>query len=191
VFVPRNPRLAPSAAPGAPAAHGHAPAPPTEGALLGDFTTVLVFLVFGAGFVFLNVNVLSRLLRTSTPNPVKALSYECGEPTYGTSFIRFDIRFYVVALIFLIFDVEVVFLVPWAVAMKGLAQDGLGMLAFVEAFLFVAILSAGLVYVWRKGDIEWIPRGLQQARDAEIARDAADRAGAAAAAVGTATAREA
>jgi NADH-quinone oxidoreductase subunit A len=139
--------------------------------LLGDFVTVLMFLIFGAGFVFLNVDVLARLLRTSTPNPVKALSYECGEPTYGTSFIRFDIRFYVVALIFLIFDVEVVFLVPWAVAMKSLAASGMGLLAFTEALLFVLILSAGLVYVWRKGDIEWIPKGLQQARDAELERE--------------------
>ncbi len=144
------------------------------------FLTVLVFVIFGAGFVILNVNVLSRLLRTDKPGAVKGLAYECGEPSYGTSFIRFDIRFYVIALVFLIFDVEVIFLVPWAVALKSLREAGMGMLAFAEAAVFVAILAAGLAYVWRKGDIEWIPRGLQQAREAQAGRDAADVAAAAA-----------
>jgi NADH-quinone oxidoreductase subunit A len=137
-----------------------------------DFLTVLVFVLFGASFVILNVNVLSRLLRTQKPNHVKGLAYECGEPAYGTSFIRFDIRFYVVALIFLIFDVEVIFLVPWAVALTSLRDAGMGALAFFEAAAFVGILAVGLAYVWRKGDIQWIPRGIQQAREAEAARQA-------------------
>jgi len=138
-----------------------------------DFLIVLVFLLFGVAFVILNIHILSRLLRKDTPGAVKGLAYECGEPSYGSSFIRFDIRFYVVALVFLIFDVEVVFLVPWAVALRSLTAGGLGLLAFAEAAIFLLVLAVGLVYVWRKGDIEWIPKGLQQAREAEAERVAA------------------
>jgi NADH-quinone oxidoreductase subunit A len=108
---------------------------------------------------------------------VKGLAYECGEPAYGSSFIRFDIRFYVIALVFLIFDVEVVFLVPWAVALRGLTEAGMGALAFAEAAIFVAVLTVGLVYVWSRGDIEWIPRTLLQAREAQAERERADREG--------------
>jgi len=96
---------------------------------------------------------IGRLLRSKTDyTEQKATSYECGEPTFGGAFIRFDIRFYVICLVFVIFDVEVLFLFPWAVTLKEL-----GPLAFVEALVFVAILAVGLAYVWRKGDIDWIP----------------------------------
>ncbi len=141
--------------------------------MFSDFLVVLVFLIFGVSFVILNIHILSKLLRRDAPGHVKGLSYECGEPAYGSSFIRFDIRFYVIALVFLIFDVEVVFLVPWAVALKGMAADGMGMLAFGEAALFVAILTAGLAYVWAKGDIEWIPKTLRMARETQAEGDAA------------------
>jgi NADH-quinone oxidoreductase subunit A len=144
--------------------------------LLGDFLVVLVFMVFGVSFVYLNIHVISRLLRKDAPFHVKGLSYECGEPTYGSSFIRFDIRFYAIALVFLVFDVEVVFLVPWAVALKDMAAEGHGLFAFSEAAVFVAILTVGLVYVWTKGDIEWIPRGMQQAREADEIRKTTDAA---------------
>lgn len=141
-----------------------------------DFLIALVFLLFGVAFVILNIHILSKLLRKDSPGAVKGLAYECGEPSYGSSFIRFDIRFYVVALVFLIFDVEVIFLVPWAVALRSLVADGMGLLAFGEAAVFLLILAAGLAYVWKKGDIEWIPKGLQQAREAEAARAAAAEA---------------
>jgi NADH-quinone oxidoreductase subunit A len=149
--------------------------------LLGDFLIVLVFLLFGVAFVILNIHVISKLLRKDAPGHVKGLAYECGEPSYGSSFIRFDIRFYAIALVFLVFDVEAVFLVPWAVAMRGLTDAGMGLLAFGEAALFVGILAAGLVYVWAKGDIEWIPRSLQQAREAQAERERVDAAAASAA----------
>jgi NADH-quinone oxidoreductase subunit A len=139
--------------------------------LFGDFLIVLIFLLFGVAFVILNIHILSKMLRKDHPEAIKGLSYECGEPTYGSSFIRFDIRFYVIALVFLVFDVEVVFLVPWAVALREFAAAGLGLLAFGEAALFVAVLAVGLAYVWRKGDIEWIPRTLQQARATQAEGD--------------------
>ena len=81
----------------------------------------------------------------------KLLSYECGEVPEGSAWVQFNIRFYVIALIFLIFDVEIVFLFPWAVVYQEL-----GLLAFVEAFLFVLILVIGFMYVWVKGDLDWV-----------------------------------
>lgn len=118
-----------------------------------EFTTILVFLVFGALFVVLNMVAIGRLIRSRTKyTEQKSTPYECGEPTFGSAFVRFDIRFYVLALVFAIFDVEVVFLFPWAVVMKDL-----GWLAFLEGAVFVAVLGLGLAYIWRKGDIDWIP----------------------------------
>ena len=144
--------------------------------MAGDFLVVLIFILFGASFVVLNIHILSKLLRKDAPGAVKGLAYECGEPSYGSSFIRFDIRFYVVALVFLVFDVEVVFLVPWAVALRGLAMEGMGPLAFAEAAVFVGILAVGLAYIWRKGDLEWIPKSLQMARDAQAERETKEAA---------------
>ena len=118
-----------------------------------EFTTILVFLVFGAVFVVLNMVGIGRLIRSRTKyTEGKSTAYECGEPTFGSAFVRFDIRFYVLALVFVIFDVEVLFLFPWAVVLKEL-----GGLAWIEAAVFVSILAVGLAYVWRKGDIDWIP----------------------------------
>ena len=79
------------------------------------------------------------------------MSYECGEIPEGSAWVQFNIRFYVIALIFLIFDVEIVFLFPWAVVYQDL-----GLLAFIEAFIFVLILIVGFIYVWAKGDLDWV-----------------------------------
>ncbi len=118
--------------------------------MLTDFATVLVFIVLGAVTVFLML-AISRLLAPRKPSPVKATTYECGEEPYGSSWVQFNIRFYVVALIFIIFDVEVALLYPWAVVFQRL-----GWLAFVEAFVFIVILLAGLAYLWKEGDLEWV-----------------------------------
>ena len=85
--------------------------------------------------------------RTNNPNPDKLATYECGEESEGSAWVQFNIRFYVVALIFLIFDVEVVFLFPWAVVFNDL-----GLLAFVEMAIFLIILLIGLAYVWKRSD---------------------------------------
>ena len=118
-----------------------------------QFVAVLAFLLFGAAFVLLNMFVIGRLIRSRTKyGELKATPYECGEPVFSSGFVRFDIRFYVLALVFVIFDVEILFLFPWAAVLKPM-----GPLAFAEAAVFVAVLTAGLAYVWRKGDIDWTP----------------------------------
>jgi len=119
--------------------------------MLLDFSSVLLFLVIG--FVFLAaVLILSRLIQSKGVSGVdKYIPYECGEVPEGSAWIRFNIRFYVFALVFIIFDVEIVFLLPWAVVFKNL-----GMFAFIEGLIFIGILVVGLAYVWKKGDLEWI-----------------------------------
>jgi NADH:ubiquinone oxidoreductase subunit 3 (subunit A) len=121
--------------------------------LLG-FASVLLFLV--VGFIFLAiVLVLSRLIQAKgIPGIDKYIPYECGEVPEGSAWIRFNIRFYVFALIFIIFDVEIVFLLPWAVVFKKL-----GAFAFIEGLIFIGILIVGLAYVWKKGDLEWVKPG--------------------------------
>lgn len=119
-----------------------------------SFTSILIFFIAGAGLVFAAL-LINRWIAPHHPNPVKDSTYECGEEPVGTPWIRFNTRFYVIALIFLVFDVEVLFLFPWAVNLKEL-----GMFAWLEMAVFIAILAAGLAYVWGKGDLEWIrPRG--------------------------------
>ena len=89
--------------------------------MLYNFANILVFIIFGALFVGVNV-LLSRLIQTRNPTPVKLSTYECGELPEGNSWVQFNIRFYVIALIFLIFEVEILFLFPWAVVYKDLSE---------------------------------------------------------------------
>ncbi len=126
--------------------------------MLFNFASALTFLV--VGLIFLSVTlILSRLLRPrGAYSPDKYIPYECGETPEGSAWIQFNIRFYVFALIFIIFDVEIVFLLPWAVVFKRL-----GSFAFVEGLIFVGILVVGLAYVWRKGDLAWVkPEDVRQ-----------------------------
>jgi NADH:ubiquinone oxidoreductase subunit 3 (subunit A) len=119
--------------------------------MISGFASVFLFWV--VGFIFLAATlILSRLLQPKgTTGPGKYLSYECGEIPEGSAWIRFNIRFYVLALIFIIFDVEIVFLLPWAVVFQRL-----GAFAFIEGLIFIGILAIGLAYVWKKGDLEWV-----------------------------------
>jgi NADH-quinone oxidoreductase subunit A len=119
------------------------------------FAIVAIFTVIAAVFVVVNL-LLSRLLRPkSGSEPAKLAIYECGEPTIGQAWIRFDIRFYTVALMFVVFDIEVALLFPWGAIYRDLVEQGLGGLAFLEAGAFIVILMVGLAYVWARGDIEW------------------------------------
>lgn len=117
--------------------------------MLTDFGRVFIFFVIGVIFVAGGL-VAAWLLRPHHWYPGKLTSYECGEEPVGDTRVKFNIRFYVVALIFLIFDVEVVFLFPWA-----LVYQRLGMFAFVEMVVFLGILFVGYTYVWAKGDLDW------------------------------------
>ncbi|MBM2828645.1 MAG: NADH-ubiquinone/plastoquinone oxidoreductase chain 3 [Actinobacteria bacterium] len=118
--------------------------------MLTEYATVLVFMVLGAVTVAVLL-LLSRLVQPRDPNEVKLSTYECGEVPVGSSWVQFNIRFYVIALIFIIFDVEMALMYPWAVIFQRL-----GLLAFVEGFIFVFILLAGLAYLWKEGDLDWV-----------------------------------
>ena len=89
----------------------------------------------------------------------KLIAYECGEIPEGNAWVNFNIRFYIIALVFIVFDVEVVFMFPWA-----LVFNELGVLAFVEMFLFIFILLIGFAYVWVKGDLDWVKMNLKYPR---------------------------
>lgn len=95
--------------------------------------------------------LIPRILAPRKPNPLKNETYECGIETHGSTYVRFKVQYYIFALVFLIFDVELVFLYPWAVAF-----DLLPLFAVVEGIIFILILFAGLAYVWRKGVLEWV-----------------------------------
>lgn len=121
------------------------------------FYQILIFFLAGIGLVGAAL-VTSRIVAPHNPYPAKNATYECGEEPVGSPWIRFNTRFYVIALIFLVFDVEVLFLFPWAVVLKDM-----GLFAWTEMALFIVILSVGLAYVWGKGDLEWVrPRGASQ-----------------------------
>ncbi|MBI1813906.1 MAG: NADH-quinone oxidoreductase subunit A [Deltaproteobacteria bacterium] len=144
--------------------------------MLFHFANVLVF--FGLAVVFVGgMLALSSLLRPFNPEPMKLTTYECGEPPTGSAWINFNIRFYLVALIFVIFDVEIAFIYPVTVVYRDWVLKGNGLFALAEILVFLGILFVGLVYVWVKGDLEWIKRIPAQAEkpssDADSLRAAA------------------
>lgn len=117
---------------------------------------IALFILIGIIFVLVTVT-FSSLLRPKRPNKTKLENYECGERPIGGAWIQYNAGFYIFALIFVIFDVEVVFLFPWAVAFKELSQpDQLGLFMLVEAFIFIFILIIGLIYAWKKGALKWV-----------------------------------
>ena len=116
-----------------------------------DYLPIIIFTVLAAALIGLPLVLQHLLSPRSNKGGDKLTSYECGELPEGSAWVKFNIRFYVIALIFLIFDVEIVFLFPWAVV-----YNELGLLAFIEAFLFVFILLVGFIYVWVKGDLDWV-----------------------------------
>lgn len=116
---------------------------------LADYFYIAGFALIGIAFVSV-VLITSKLLRPNKPNPEKLSPYECGEVPIGEPWVQFHIRYYVFALLFVIFDIETVFLYPWALVYKKL-----GLFAFVEMFIFLAVLAAGLAYAWRKGALRW------------------------------------
>lgn len=121
------------------------------------FANVLVFFAFAVILCGLMLG-LGLLLRPSNPNPNKLTSYECGEPPSGPAWINFNIRFYLIALVFVIFDVELAFMYPVVTVFRDWVAQGQGLFALLEIGAFAGILFLGLVYVWAKGDLEWLKR---------------------------------
>ena len=164
-------------------------------------TLVLVFVAVGIGFLVTNL-FLGKLLRPARPGTEeKGTVYECGEPPVGSSWIQFDLRFYVVALLFVIFDVEMAFFFPWATVFGGAnrltdtsvsveekagiqqslsgqapaagtvpdadAAHTLATLAFIDILVFFGVLLVGFVYLWKRGDLEWVRSMAGQPRPAD------------------------
>jgi NADH-quinone oxidoreductase subunit A len=123
--------------------------------MLFDFANVLVFTALGLGFVGVNL-LIGKLLRPANPQLRKLSTYECGEPASGSAWVNFNIRFYLVALIFIIFEVESAFVFPVATVFRSWIENGQGVFAFVEILIFIGILFLGLIYAWAKGDLEWV-----------------------------------
>ncbi len=119
-------------------------------AQLTEFGKVFLFLLVGVVFVAAGF-ITSSLIRPHRPYAEKLSTYECGEEPQGSAWIQFNIRFYVIALIFIIFDVELLFLFPWATVFKKI-----GPIALIEAVVFIGILALGLAYAWSKGDLNWV-----------------------------------
>jgi NADH-quinone oxidoreductase subunit A len=117
--------------------------------MLSAWAPILVFMILVTGFALVSV-IGSLILGMRKPTPEKQSPYECGMQPVGTARERFSVKFYLVAMLFLLFDIEAVFLFPWAVVYRDLKLFG-----FFEMLVFIAVVLAGYVYVWKKGALEW------------------------------------
>ena len=126
-----------------------------------DYIPVIVFVALAIGLLVAPLVIQHLVSPRHNKDSDKLMSYECGEVPEGSAWVKFNVRFYVIALIFIIFDVEVIFLFPWAVIFQQLISEGLGFLAFIEMFVFVLILVVGFAYVWVKGDLDWVKMKLK------------------------------
>src|SRR6202049_3959348 len=111
--------------------------------------SILIMIALGAGFALISV-LLSSVLGPDNPSPEKSAPYECGMAAVGDARERQSVKFYLVAMIFLLFDIEVAFLYPWAMALRRLGWNG-----FAQVVVFMLLLLSGYVYVWRKGALDW------------------------------------
>jgi NADH:ubiquinone oxidoreductase subunit 3 (subunit A) len=121
-----------------------------EWQMLNEWLYLGIFLVIALAIPAAAL-LIAGLLSPKKPNPIKDSTYECGMETVGVSWVQFKVQYYIYGLIFLVFDVEIVLLYPWAVAYNKVALFGV-----IELILFVAILASGLLYAWRKGALEWV-----------------------------------
>ena len=131
--------------------------------MLMAYASVAAFFLVAIGFIVGSL-VFGKLLRPDNLYAEKLETYECGEAPVGPAWFNFNPRFYIIALIYIVFDVEIAFIYPIAAVFRRWTDQGMGWYAFGELFIFVAILLLGLVYVWAKGDLEWIRtvRGAQE-----------------------------
>lgn len=127
---------------------------------ISEFGEVLLYLIGGVAFLLVSL-LIARLIRPHRPNPQKLATYESGEEPISTAWTQFNIRFYIVALIFILFEVELIFLFPWATvySRKELIDEtnGLwGWFSFVEMVIFILVLALGLAYAWVNGLLDWV-----------------------------------
>ena len=118
--------------------------------MLDNFAFIAVLAVIALAFPLVGLGA-AWLVRPKKPGPIKQATYECGLETVGDTWVQFKVQYYIYALIFVVFDIETVFLYPWAVA-----YSQLGLFALVEMAIFIGILVVGLLYAWRKGALEWV-----------------------------------
>jgi len=123
--------------------------------MLYNYSAVLLFLAIAIGFLAMTL-FIARLLRPHNPSPLKTEPYDCGEPAVGAGYRQFNMRFYLVAFVFVIFDVEIAFMYPVTLVFKELVHQGLGLLAFIEITIFVLILMVGFIYAWSQGGLDWV-----------------------------------
>src|SRR4051794_20519370 len=114
--------------------------------MLTQYGYVLLFALFGLGFGALNLLILSPLLRFRSGDERQKIAYECGMEPLGSPYVPVDIRFYLFALLFVVFDVEALFLFPWAIVFREL-----GAIGFIDMIVFIGVLFIGLVYTWKRG----------------------------------------
>jgi NADH-quinone oxidoreductase subunit A len=119
-----------------------------------EYIPILIVFVFVAGFAVTNI-VLSHLVGKRKNTRAKLMPYECGMDPVGSARQRFSVKFYLIAMLFILFDIEAVFLLPWAVVFKTLSQTLSRPFVFFEMMIFIAVLLVGYVYVWKKGLFEW------------------------------------
>ncbi len=117
--------------------------------IINDYSFVGLFFILGVLFVA-SALIASWCLRPRDPTPAKLATYECGEIVKGCARVQFNVSYYLVALLFVIFDIEVLFLVPWATVFREL-----GIVSYIEMMIFIVILVFGLIYAWKKGVFEW------------------------------------
>jgi NADH-quinone oxidoreductase subunit A len=131
---------------------------------LASYLPVVLMFIVAAGFAVTMVG-LSQLVGKRKRTRTKLMPYECGKDPVGSARERFSVKFYLIAMLFILFDIEVIFLVPWAVVFKTLStpQYGLRNLIYFEMLLFIALLAAGLIYVIKKGAFDWSERARREA----------------------------
>ncbi|HTP66908.1 MAG TPA: NADH-quinone oxidoreductase subunit A [Geobacteraceae bacterium] len=122
--------------------------------MLGAYLPILFLVAIAAVFGLASIT-LSSLIGQKKPSEVKLAPYECGCEPVGSARERFSVKFYLIAMLFILFDIECVFLYPWAVVFKKFIKSGLGGFIFWEMMVFIVILFVGYIYVWKKGALEW------------------------------------
>ncbi len=120
-----------------------------------EYLPILIVFIFIAGFAVTNV-ALSHVIGRRRDTRAKLIPYECGMDPVGSAHQRFSVKFYLVAMLFILFDVEAIFLVPWAVVFKSLAERLSRPFVLLEMMIFIAVLLVGYIYGWRKGVFEWV-----------------------------------